>query len=46
MCDVNIYGQKKSEGYIKDGKENGLWTEWSEDGTKIYEKHWVDGNEQ
>ena len=27
-------GQKASEVHYKDGREEGLWTEWSEDGIK------------
>ena len=30
----------------KDGKENGLWTEWNEEGKKTFQGNFVDGNEQ
>jgi len=31
--------------HYKNGKENGLRTEWSEDGKKTYERGFKDGNE-
>ena len=40
---LDVFG---SEGYYKNGKLNGPWTEWSEDGKKTYEKHFVDGKGQ
>ena len=39
-------GELKSETHYKDGKENGLWTEWSEDGKKTFQGTFKDGNEQ
>ena len=38
-------GRKKIEKHYKDGKENGLWTEWSEDGKKTFQGTFKDGNE-
>jgi antitoxin component YwqK of YwqJK toxin-antitoxin module len=44
----NFYptGIKKSRKYFKGGLENGLRTEWSEDGKKTYEGNFVNGNEE
>jgi antitoxin component YwqK of YwqJK toxin-antitoxin module len=44
----NFYptGIKKSRKYFKGGLENGIRTEWSEDGKKTYEGNFVDGNEE
>ena len=36
-------GKKKEEGTIKDGKQNGLWTEWYENGQKWNEETYEDG---
>jgi antitoxin component YwqK of YwqJK toxin-antitoxin module len=36
-------GKKKEEGTIKDGKQNGLWTEWYENGQKWNEGTYSDG---
>mgnify|MGYP000034615697 CR=1 FL=1 len=36
-------GQKVSEVHYKDGREEGLWTEWSKDGEKTYEGPFRDG---
>ena len=36
-------GKKKDEGSIKDGKRNGLWTEWYTDGHKKSEGTYKDG---
>ena len=30
-------GKLKSEEHYKDGKKNGLWTEWDEDGKKTFQ---------
>ena len=38
-------GQKCEEGYYKDGKKNGLHTEWYENGQKKSEGTWKDGKE-
>ena len=37
---------KKYEGHFKNGKENGFVVKWSDSGEKIYEKKFLDGNEQ
>jgi antitoxin component YwqK of YwqJK toxin-antitoxin module len=37
------YGKKYQERYFKDGKENGLWTEWYENGQKKEELIYKDG---
>jgi antitoxin component YwqK of YwqJK toxin-antitoxin module len=34
---------KKSEGYFKDGKKDGKWTEWNKDGQKQSEENYKDG---
>lgn len=39
-------GIKKSEKHFQNEIENGLWTEWSEDGKKTYEGMFKDGNEK
>jgi antitoxin component YwqK of YwqJK toxin-antitoxin module len=36
-------GNKMREMYYKDGKQNGIQTEWNEDGTKVGELHFKDG---
>ena len=36
-------GQKKGEGNFKDGKRDGLWTEWHKNGQKWTETNWKDG---
>ena len=36
-------GKKKKEGTFKDGKEDGLYTEWYENGQKDYEGTYKDG---
>ena len=36
-------GQKLGEGGYKDGKQDGLWTEWHENGQKGSEGSWKDG---
>ena len=36
-------GQKRREGTYKDGKQDGLWTEWYENGQKRWEKTYKDG---
>ena len=38
-------GKKKIEGTIKDGKRDGLWTEWHENGMKKRETTYKDGKE-
>ncbi len=42
---VNYYpnGKRKSEGTLKDGLPDGLFTEWYENGQKRYEGTWKDG---
>ena len=42
---VGLYenGEKKLEGSYKDGKEDGLWTYWTENGQKRLEGTWKDG---
>jgi len=37
--------QKKLEGNYKDGKEEGLWTEWHKNGQKEWEGNYKDGKE-
>ena len=44
--DCHDNGQKKYEGPFKNGKEDGLWTVWSEAGERMDEAYFVDGNEQ
>ena len=39
----SIFGER---GFYKNGKEDGLVTEWDKDGIIIYEKNFVNGNEQ
>ena len=43
----NLYtnGQKEEEGNYKDGKEDGLWTEWHKNGQKQSESNWKEGKE-
>jgi len=45
---TNFYptGLKKHTKHYKDGRENGIRTEWSEDGKKTFEGNFVDGNEE
>ena len=38
-------GEKKLEGSYKNGKEDGLWTEWNKSGRKIFEGNYKDGKE-
>ena len=38
-------GKKRLEYYYKDGKEDGLFTEWYENGQKSYEETYKDGKE-
>ena len=38
-------GEKEFEGSYKDGKEDGLWTEWDENGKKAGEIQYKDGKE-
>ena len=38
--DFHENGQKKEEGNYKDGKADGLWTEWYENGQKSSEDHY------
>jgi D-serine dehydratase len=38
-----INGQKKVEKHYKDGEEDGLWTEWDEDGNIISTKTYKNG---
>ena len=38
-------GKKKEEGTLKDGKIDGLWTEWYKNGQKSYEGNYKDGKE-
>ena len=38
-------GQKKVEGKLKDGKEDGKWTEWYENGQKKIEENYKDGRQ-
>jgi antitoxin component YwqK of YwqJK toxin-antitoxin module len=44
----NFYptGIQKSRKYFKDGLEDGLRTEWAEDGKKTYEGYFKNGNEE
>ena len=39
-------GQKKSEGHLKNGGEDGLWTYWHDNGLKESEEHYKDGKEK
>jgi antitoxin component YwqK of YwqJK toxin-antitoxin module len=39
-------GQKKSEGWLKNGKKEGLWAFWFEEGQKESEGNYKDGNEE
>ena len=39
-------GKKKTERNYKNGKEDGLVTEWDENGIVISEKNFVNGDEQ
>ena len=43
--DYHDNGQKKSEGHLKNGEEDGLWTVWSETGERINEAYFIDGKE-
>ena len=36
-------GKKEMEGNLKNGKQDGLWTEWHENGQKQFEGNWKDG---
>lgn len=36
-------GQKKAEGNLEDGKEDGLFSAWYENGQKMGEENWKDG---
>ena len=36
-------GEKKREGNLKDGKLDGLWTRWTQEGWKDYERTYKDG---
>ena len=38
------HGMKKAEGTIKDGKKDGLWTDWYQNGQKEREITYKDGN--
>ena len=38
------YGQKYSEGTYKDGRQDGVWTWWYEDGKKIGEGSYLNGD--
>jgi antitoxin component YwqK of YwqJK toxin-antitoxin module len=38
-----VGGQKKSEGNLKDGEKNGLWTFWNENGVRLGEGDVVNG---
>jgi len=42
---TNYYdnGQKKSKGSLKDGKKDGIWIEWDEDGHTFEEYNYKDG---
>ena len=39
-------GKLNIESHYKNGIENGLWTEWDEDGKKTFQGTFKDGNEQ
>lgn len=43
---VYANGQKAIEGAYKDGKKDGLWTEWYENGQKMSEGHFKKGMEE
>ena len=45
---TNFYptGLKKSTKHFKNGIENGVKTEWDEDGKKTFQGNFVDGNEE
>jgi len=36
-------GNRKSEQYYKDGKQEGKWTEWDENGKKVLEENYKNG---
>ena len=38
-------GKKKEEGNFKDGKSDGVWTEWNWNGQKEWERTYKDGEE-
>jgi antitoxin component YwqK of YwqJK toxin-antitoxin module len=39
-------GRKKTIRHYKNGKENGVRTEWDEGGKKTFQGNFVDGNEE
>ena len=39
-------GQNKLKGYLKNGKEDGLWVQWYENGQKEYESTYKDGKQE
>ena len=43
IFDLYDNGNKKIEGSYKDGKEDGLWTQWYENGQKKFEQTYKDG---
>ena len=42
---LHLNGQKSMEGNYKDGKMDGLWTQWHENGQKQREVNFKDGKE-
>ena len=42
---IRMGGGKEFEGSYKDGKKDGLWTTWFENGQKEFEKNYKDGKE-
>ena len=46
MIDRYWSGQKRAEGYFKDGKREGLFTGWHENGQKSGELYFKDGKEE